>query len=440
MKKNLKKIDTTDIVKFENTFDQFVKLKNYTSTELDMFFSILRKVKNQGTNVIEYDFKELRETIKYTSRDRKNFIIKLKNVNRKLLQSFITVPNEYDDEDDIGFFSKFSVRKSVEKLVVSVNKDFVDLLNNFDQFTEFLLSNFVSFRSKYSKLLYKTLMQFKSTGKLYIKMEDFREKLDIPKSYRLSEITEQVLEVAKKELSTVLENFEYKKIKKGRTVVRIDFTFKPIKNFDFANDEVIEIIENNEIEETERIEILIEILEEKIALEENKINKLQEQIKEFREKEYIDAADESINRDIENYLENNIVESNKKIMEYKKEIEDYKNQLLVLETTENTEVEDYNSLIEKILKEKNVYTKEVKEKILELKETNTDEEIYKEMLKKIEEIKTKNIKNVSGYLNTCIKNLEIKKIEVIEKNKILEEISEEKIEEVGVTNLLDQYK
>lgn len=446
MKKNLKKIDTTDIVKFENTFDQFVKLKNYTSTELDMFFSILRKVKNQGTNVIEYDFKELRETIKYTSRDRKNFIIKLKNVNRKLLQSFITVPNEYDDEDDIGFFSKFSVRKSVEKLVVSVNKDFVDLLNNFDQFTEFLLSNFVSFRSKYSKLLYKTLMQFKSTGKLYIKMEDFREKLDIPKSYRLSEITEQVLEVAKKELSTVLENFEYKKIKKGRAVVRIDFTFKPIKNFE--NPEVIEIIEddnienNNEnaIEETERIEILIEILEEKIAVEENKINRLTEQIKEFKEKEYIDAADESINRDIENYLENNIVESNKKIMEYKKEIEDYKNQLNTLETTENTEVEDYNSLIEKILKEKNVYTKEVKEKILELKETNTDEEIYKEILNKIEEIKTKNIKNVSGYLNTCIKNLEIKKIEVIEKNKILEEISEEKIEEVGVTNLLDQYK
>lgn len=433
MKKNLKKIDTTDIVKFENTFDQFVKLKNYTSTELDMFFSILRKVKNQGTNVIEYDFKELRETIKYTSRDRKNFIIKLKNVNRKLLQSFITVPNEYDDEDDIGFFSKFSVRKSVEKLVVSVNKDFVDLLNNFDQFTEFLLSNFVSFRSKYSKLLYKTLMQFKSTGKLYIKMEDFREKLDIPKSYRLSEITEQVLEVAKKELSTVLENFEYKKIKKGRTVVRIDFTFKPIKNFDFANDEVIEIIENNEIEETERIEILIEILEEKIAAEENKINKLQEQIKEFREKEYIDAADESINRDIENYLENNIVESNKKIENYKQEIEDYKNQL-------TSEIEDYNSLIEKILKEKNVYTKEVKEKILELKETNTDEEIYKEILNKIEEIKTKNIKNVSGYLNTCIKNLEIKKIEVIEKNKNVEEISEEKIEEVGVTNLLDQYK
>ena len=436
MKKNLKRIDTTDIVKFENTFDQFVKLKNYTSTELDMFFSILRKVKNQGTNVVEYDFKELRETIKYTSRDRKNFIIKLKNVNRKLLQSFITVPNDYDDEDDIGFFSKFSVRKSIEKLVVSVNKDFVDLLNNFEQFTEFLLSNFVSFRSKYSKLLYKTLMQFKSTGKLYLKMEDFREKLDIPKSYRLSEITEQVLEVAKKELSTVLENFEYKKIKKGRTVVRIDFTFKPIKNFE--NDEVIEVIESNNnenagVEETERIEILIEILEEKIAVEENKINRLTEQIKEFKEKEYIDAADESINRDIENYLENNIVESNKKIENYKQEIEDYKNQL-------TSEIEDYNSLIEKILKEKNVYTKEVKEKILELKETNTDEEIYKEILNKIEEIKTKNIKNVSGYLNTCIKNLEIKKIEVIEKNKILEEISEEKIEEVGVTNLLDQYK
>ena len=128
-------------------------------------------------------------------------------------------------------------------------------------------------------------------------------------------------------------------------------------------------------------------------------------------------------------------------MEYKKEIEDYKNQL-ALETTENTEVEDYNSLIEKILKEKNVYTKEVKEKISSLKETNTDEEIYKEILKKIEEIKTKNIKNVSWYLNTCIKNLEIKKIEVIEKKDITpaEEVNKEKIEELGIMNLLNKYK
>ena len=179
----------------------------------------------------------------------------------------------------------------------------------------------------------------------------------------------------------------------------------------------------------------VEILEEKIAAEENKINKLQLQIKEFKEKEYIDAADESINKDIENYLEDNIVKSNKKIENYKQEIEDYKNQL-------TSEIEDYNSLIEKILKEKNVYTKEVKEKISSLKETNTDEEIYKEILKKIEEIKTKNIKNVSGYLNTCIKNLEIKKIEVIEKKDITpaEEVNKEKIEELGLINLLNKYK
>ena len=460
MKDNKKKL--SEIVVYRNDFNT-VNLGDFTKNELNFLMAVLVKMYGKESNTVIFTFEELRKLSNWRRKDKKEFINGLDSTNDKLMLKKIKMINESKKKKFI-LFPMFEIDEKEETLTVEISSHFINLLNNLKKdFTEFELENFTHLKSKYSQLIYKQLMQFKSTGNRIFKLKDFVEVISIPDSYcekkiddegnedieiKISLLKTRILDPTKKELEKILKDFNYnfkslgKKVGKGRKkFTHIEFSFKPISNLKNVYDdaEVIEIIESNNnenpIEETERIEILIEILEEKIAAEENKINKLQEQIKEFKEKEYIDAADESINRDIENYLENNIVESNKKIENYKQEIEDYKNQL-----NQNTEIEDYNSLIEKILKEKNVYTKEVKEKILELKETNTDEEIYKEILKKIEEIKTKNIKNISGYLNTCIKNLEIKKIEVIEKNEILEEISEEKIEEVGVTNLLDQYK
>ena len=458
MKDNKKKL--SEIVVYRNDFNT-VNLGDFTKNELNFLMAVLVKMYGKESNTVIFTFEELRKLSNWRRKDKKEFINGLDSTNDKLMLKKIKMINESKKKKFI-LFPMFEIDEKEETLTVEISSHFINLLNNLKKdFTEFELENFTHLKSKYSQLIYKQLMQFKSTGNRIFKLKDFVEVISIPDSYcekkiddegnedieiKISLLKTRILDPTKKELEKILKDFNYnfkslgKKIGKGRKkFTHIEFSFKPISNLKNVYDdaEVIEIIESNNnenpIEETERIEILIEILEEKIAVEENKINRLTEQIKEFKEKEYIDAADESINRDIENYLENNIVESNKKIENYKQEIEDYKNQL-------TSEIENYNNLIEKILKEKNVYTKEVKEKISSLKETNTDEEIYKEILNKIEEIKTKNIKNVSGYLNTCIKNLEIKKIEVIEKNKILEEISEEKIEEVGVTNLLDQYK
>lgn len=460
MKDNKKKL--SEIVVYRNDFNT-VNLGDFTKNELNFLMAVLVKMYGKESNTVIFTFEELRKLSNWRRKDKKEFINGLDSTNDKLMLKKIKMINESKKKKFI-LFPMFEIDEKEETLTVEISSHFINLLNNLKKdFTEFELENFTHLKSKYSQLIYKQLMQFKSTGNRIFKLKDFVEVISIPDSYcekkiddegnedieiKISLLKTRILDPTKKELEKILKDFNYnfkslgKKVGKGRKkFTHIEFSFKPISNLKNVYDdaEVIEIIESNNnenpIEETERIEILIEILEEKIAAEENKINKLQLQIKEFKEKEYIDAADESINKDIENYLEDNIVKSNKKIENYKQEIEDYKNQL-------NQEVEDYNSLIEKILKEKNVYTKEVKEKILELKETNTSEEIYKEILKKIEEIKTKNIKNISGYLNTCIKNLEIKKIEVIEKKDITpaEEVNKEKIEELGLINLLNKYK
>ena len=460
MKDNKKKL--SEIVVYRNDFNT-VNLGDFTKNELNFLMAVLVKMYGKESNTVIFTFEELRKLSNWRRKDKKEFINGLDSTNDKLMLKKIKMINESKKKKFI-LFPMFEIDEKEETLTVEISSHFINLLNNLKKdFTEFELENFTHLKSKYSQLIYKQLMQFKSTGNRIFKLKDFVEVISIPDSYcekkiddegnedieiKISLLKTRILDPTKKELEKILKDFNYnfkslgKKVGKGRKkFTHIEFSFKPISNLKNVYDdaEVIEVIENNNenagVEETERIEILIEILEQKIATEENKINKLQLQIKEFKEKEYIDAADESINRDIENYLENNIVESNKKIENYKQEIEDYKNQL-------TSEIEDYNSLIEKMLKEKNVYTKEVKEKILELKETNTDEEIYKEILKKIEEIKTKNIKNISGYLNTCIKNLEIKKIEVIEKKDITpaEEVNKEKIEELGLINLLNKYK
>lgn len=460
MKDNKKKL--SEIVVYRNDFNT-VNLGDFTKNELNFLMAVLVKMYGKESNTVIFTFEELRKLSNWRRKDKKEFINGLDSTNDKLMLKKIKMINESKKKKFI-LFPMFEIDEKEETLTVEISSHFINLLNNLKKdFTEFELENFTHLKSKYSQLIYKQLMQFKSTGNRIFKLKDFVEVISIPDSYcekkiddegnedieiKISLLKTRILDPTKKELEKILKDFNYnfkslgKKVGKGRKkFTHIEFSFKPISNLKNVYDdaEVIEIIESNNnenpIEETERIEILIEILEEKIAAEENKINKLQLQIKEFKEKEYIDAADESINKDIENYLEDNIVKSNKKIENYKQEIEDYKNQL-------NQEVEDYNSLIKKILKEKNVYTKEVKEKILELKETNTSEEIYKEILKKIEEIKTKNIKNISGYLNTCIKNLEIKKIEVIEKKDITpaEEVNKEKIEELGLINLLNKYK
>jgi plasmid replication initiation protein len=74
-------------------------------------------------------------------------------------------------------------------------------------------------------------MQFQSTGFYVVKIEEFRELLDVPKSYRMSDIDKQVLNLSIKELSEYFKDLTVKKIKarKGNKIDRLEFTFSGLK-------------------------------------------------------------------------------------------------------------------------------------------------------------------------------------------------------------------
>lgn len=84
---------------------------------------------------------------------------------------------------------------------------------------------------KYNKRLYAILMQFKKTKKYICRWEDFKEVLEIPKSYRATNIDDRILNKAKKELLKVnLKITKIKKIKKGISISRIEICFKILES------------------------------------------------------------------------------------------------------------------------------------------------------------------------------------------------------------------
>lgn len=231
-----------EVVKYHNDFSNKIILKNFTANELNFLMAICSKMKNQETNEVVFDFSQLKELVKWDNNNNKLFIESLENTNRKL----IALNFRFEDEKKIiqfVLFPTFEIDKEQKTLTVSVNEKFAYLLNGLSSnFTRFELENFTTLQSKYSKILYKELMKFKSTGYLIMTIDDFRNKLDIPLKYRMTHINEKVLTPAKEELSKILKKFEIKKIKKGKNISHIELSFTPIKD-------------NEKIKEAETIEI-----------------------------------------------------------------------------------------------------------------------------------------------------------------------------------------
>ena len=143
-----------------------------------------------------------------------------------------------DDSRTVQFtlFSGFETDWKTAKLLVEVNPRFSFLLNDLtSQFTRFELAEFTALRSSYAKECYRRLKQYRQTGVWKVSLEDFRRLLDVPKSYRPSEINKYVLKPIEEELGPLLNlkvHRKYLKKKPGRgraSLVGFEFEFDPEK-------------------------------------------------------------------------------------------------------------------------------------------------------------------------------------------------------------------
>ena len=220
-------------VKYQNKLN-LVPLKNFNAKEMDLFFSLCARMKDRGTDSVNFSFEELKELSDYKITATKSFISDLDSLYSKMLQ--LTYRDELEDDDN-GFskfvlFTGFKVSAKKQTVEVKVNPELAPIINGLSNgFSRFELSAFTAIRSTYAKTLFRLLMQYRSTGYYIVSIEDFRELLNVPASYQMFNIDQRVLKPAMKELNNYFEDLEITKIraKKGNKIAKLEFTFTGLK-------------------------------------------------------------------------------------------------------------------------------------------------------------------------------------------------------------------
>ncbi|WP_304178511.1 replication initiation protein [Leptotrichia trevisanii] len=219
-----------EIVKYHNNFNS-VALKNFNGIEIDLLMAICSKLKNEDTNEVELKFSDLRRMINSRNRGELRFIQNLEQMYKKLISLSIRIETE-DKIINFILFTKYEILKKQKTILIKINEEFKFLLNKFiNNFTRFELNEFISLKSSYSKEIYRRLKQFKHTGIWKVQIDNFRELLNIPEKYRISEIDKKVLKISIEELNKYFDNFEIIKIKKGRKIEYLEFKFSPEKKY-----------------------------------------------------------------------------------------------------------------------------------------------------------------------------------------------------------------
>lgn len=204
-----------------------VPLRKFNNTEVNLFFTLCNKLKDKGNLTVNVPFEELKELSNYYSHDKKLFIQDLE----KFYDKVFSLTYREETENVIRkfiLFTKVEIYKDKEYVAIGVNPDLEHIINSLtSNFTKFELKEMTHLKSTYSKHMFRILKQYKHTGYVKIKIDDFRERLDIPNSYRMTNINQKVLAPIIKELGFIFNNLNINKIKakKGRKIEWLEFIF-----------------------------------------------------------------------------------------------------------------------------------------------------------------------------------------------------------------------
>lgn len=430
-----KTIENKEIVKYNTDLNTKVFLKNFNALNLNAFITLVALAREKGLETIVIPFAMLKKSMDYTSNNEENFIKVLRETNRKILNSVCEIETDEKIEQFV-FFTSFVISKKNRTLTIKINEDYMYILNDFNRFTEFGLNNFIKLNSKYVKILYKELMQFKKTGKMFLKMEDFRKKLDIPSTLNFAKIKERILLPSLQEFSLLFKKYriivtynngdeveitenmvDKRGDKRGdkRKVTNINFYFSIQK----TEEDLIEVAE----------EVIKEKIEKKLTKEEkfqNILDIIKKETLEYKEnKEKIDKAEEK--------------------MKMKERLENYIKMLDEVDEEDEAQ-ENTSDIVNKINEFSNYWqlTNKHREILLSLTNKFTGEEIEKELERiNLETEKRAEIDRL-GYVKACVNNAEkeiIKRLAKAEKKaKAVADVEAEvEVVEVKADNIFNSF-
>lgn len=311
------------ILKYHNDINK-LKLGIFTEKETNIFFTLLLKSRDAeiDENIINISFSELKE-LSNGDKNNSRFIKSILSLNSKLKSLNQTIETKPGVFNTFSLFGDITTDTNEETVEIPIDDKFKYLVHNFmGNFTIIDFKLLVSLKGNYLKTLYRLLKQWETKQERTFEIENFREMLEIPKSYKMYNIDQKILKPALKELSKYFENLKIEKIKKGVKIVSIKFKWKNKKK-DLQNTLEISISErlNKAIEKAKRNRYLVKLLNV------NNIEKLLQMFDEELIIKGLNKAYKEINKEIKslNYLVKTIetvAEEQSKILVVEPEIVD----------------------------------------------------------------------------------------------------------------------
>ncbi|MGL5638279.1 MAG: RepB family plasmid replication initiator protein [Cetobacterium sp.] len=301
-------------VKYHNDINR-INFSTFSEKELNLFFTICFKVKNQGENELNISFQELKQ-LALGDKNLPRFLKSLKSIYTKLM----TTSFQYTDDEGFGgfvLFDKYYVNEKKKIVTIRVGKEFLYMLNDLlGNYTKFDLMEFVSLKSSYSKNMFKLLKQWESTRNKEFNLEELKEYLGVPETYDTNNFNKKVLKPIITELPDFFNNLKLEKIKTGKKITHLKFSWDIRKNIILEKDEIeLELKEslNSIFQKAKLNRFLLKILTDK------NIHKLAEKYDENQLKKGLIYLYKNINKEIPSFsylikaLENGIQEQKIKI-------------------------------------------------------------------------------------------------------------------------------
>lgn len=219
-----------EVVKYHNDLNT-VTMRGWSATEMNIFFGIIAKLRDEGTKEVILDTDDLKE-ITDTIGSKVNSS-RWGDAVEALADKIISLKYYYRDENKrtiMNLFSFFEVNVEKKVLKVAVTDYFDYIINQLTvEFTSWELLEFRGLKSSYTKTIYRLLKQWRTVGKATYTVAELRTLLEIPESYSTGMVKKRVIEQAVKELSSYFKGIKCKSVKsnrKGTPVIAYEFTWQ----------------------------------------------------------------------------------------------------------------------------------------------------------------------------------------------------------------------
>jgi plasmid replication initiation protein len=202
---------------------------------MNLFFSIVSRMRDKGDETVRFSFDQLKELSAYKPTANNRFIDDIESTYQKILGlRFGRRSKDGLHREFFVMFTEFEINGHADDPYVDIKiyPKAIKLLNELESWVRYALSEFRDLKSSYAKTMFRLLKQFRTTGYAYFSVADFNELLDVPKSYKSSNINQSVLKPIKEELTPLFRGLTVrKKYGKGRgkPVIGYSFTWKSEK-------------------------------------------------------------------------------------------------------------------------------------------------------------------------------------------------------------------